>query len=83
VLGELLPIAALELLEALRIVAEPAPELRARRELARPLVEPCLLTTDAAGPEPVDEDAIAVVLGGRVVRALERDVELGQRAFCL
>lgn len=47
-LGKLRPVAALELLPASGVVAVPAPEIIARRQLAHPCVEPNPLTAEPA-----------------------------------
>ena len=69
--GQLGRIAAAKLREALRVVSEPAPQLTARRQFARPLVQPAVRSLDAARPQSVDQHPIAV--GGRraFVGALE------------
>ena len=73
---QLAAVATAELGEAGRVVAEPLPQLGARRELARPLVEAGVLARDAARPEPVDQHAVAVGGGRRLVGALEPHVHL-------
>ena len=70
VLRQLALVAEAELLEALGVVPEPAAELRARREVARPFVDSSLPAADAAGPDTVDQDAVAVIGLGRVVDPL-------------
>jgi len=52
-------VAAGELGKPRRVVAVPAAQLRARRGLLEPLVQVGVGRSDAARPEPVDEDAIA------------------------
>src|SRR5690606_20399981 len=66
VAGELPSIALDETVPTRGIVAEPSPELGARRHLAAPLVDRRRFTAEATRPETIDQHAIAVV-GSRVV----------------
>lgn len=60
---ELAPVAPPELVPATRVMTEPPAQLCARRQLTQPLGERRPLLRDAARPEAIDEDALAV--GGR------------------
>src|SRR4051812_1707044 len=71
VLTQLALVTTLELGPLARIVSEPLPQLRRRRELLHPLVDRHASLTHAARPQPVDEDATAIRTGCRLVRALE------------
>ena len=51
-----------ELLPTGRVVAEPFPQGRAWRNLFQPAVEARLVLAEAAGPEPIDQDAITIVI---------------------
>src|SRR5690606_27373721 len=75
VAAQFLAVALPEGIEARGVVAEPAAQLRARSEVARPLVQAQVLALDAAGPHAVDQHAIAVPRLGRVVGALDADVD--------
>ena len=57
---KLLDVAPAKLLEALRLMPEPLPQLRARGELFLPSVEPSSLPGYPARPQPVDQDATTV-----------------------
>jgi len=72
--AELLRVASTELLEAARLVSEPLPQLGARRQLARSLVELSPVARDPSRPEPIDLHAIAVGGCGRVIHALQANV---------
>ena len=78
--AELGAIAASELLEAVRIVPVPLSQLRARSELAHPLVDGGPLARDASGPDAVDEDPVAVAVGRWFVDAL-RMTGIGSRSL--
>ena len=65
-----------------RVVAEPAAEVAARRQLPRPNVERERLLLDTARPEPVDQDPVAVAPRRRLVGALDLDHRSAQ-ATCL
>ena len=51
---KLLDVAATKLLEATRLVREPLPKLRARREFSVPFIEPCPLTRHPARGSDLD-----------------------------
>jgi len=71
VLGELLGVAPLKLGPLVGIVGEPLAERGARRHVLVPVVQPQVDLANAAGPEPLDQDADAVGLGLGFVHALE------------
>src|ERR1051325_10092493 len=71
VLTQLPFVAALELGPLLRIVSEPSPQLRRRRDLFHPLVDRRTSLTQATRPEPVDQNATAIRTRCRFVHALE------------
>jgi hypothetical protein len=73
-MAELGRVAPAELREAARLMPEPSPQLRARRQLSVPLVESCPLARDPARPKPIDQHAIAVRGRGGVVDALQANV---------
>src|SRR5262249_60941857 len=70
VLAQLCGVAAAKFLPALGIVREPFAELRRGRDLLHPVIERSLLFGDSARPQPVDENAFAVLCRGRVVGPL-------------
>jgi hypothetical protein len=71
---ELRPVARLKLGPACRVVSEPLAQLRARTEVARPVVESELLLGPSTWPDPIHEDAAAIVYGQIVVGPLQSDV---------
>jgi hypothetical protein len=71
VAGELFAVALAKLVEFRRVVVEPPPELIARGELARPLVELGSLAGDAPRPDVIDEDAVPVLSSRLVVGPLD------------
>src|SRR5690606_15518310 len=73
-LGQLGEVAPPELVPVLRIVAERLAQLIARGELLEPAVELERVAAHAARPEPIDEEALPVVGGGRLIDALHADV---------
>src|SRR5581483_3227370 len=62
-----------ELLPAGRVVAEPAPQLSAGRQLLQPRVQAQVLAPDAARPQAVDQVALAVGRRRWFVSSLEVD----------
>src|SRR5919108_4136630 len=72
--GQLANVAAAELLEATGVVAVPAAQRVARRDVARPLADSRVLPGEATRPDPVDQHSIAVGSLGRLVGALEPDI---------
>ena len=75
--GDLLPIAALEVLPTVGLVIEPPPERAAWRDVLHPVVDLQFRLANAARPKPVDKDALAVGVRGRFIRSLEPDVTRG------
>jgi hypothetical protein len=73
-LAKLLGVAAAELLKAAWFVPKPLPQLGAWSKLALPLIEAGLVARDAARPEAVDQDSIAVRRRRGLIRALQADV---------
>ena len=73
-LGEFRLISRLELLPALRVVAEPLAELGARAEVSFPRVEPQMLFCPAAWPDAIDQDAATVFRTRLIVRTLQANV---------
>src|SRR3954463_14968827 len=67
-------VALAKLLPARRVVAEPLSQLRARREILGPVIDRGRLLLDAAWPQPIDQDARAVLPCGRIVSALQPNV---------
>jgi hypothetical protein len=53
------------------LVAKPASELGARRQLPTPFVELGLFLADPAWPQTVDKDSLAVTLPGRLICAFQ------------
>ena len=76
-LGDLPPIAALEVLPTAGLVIEPAPERAAWRDVLHPIVDLQFRLANAARPKPVDKDALAVGVRGRFIRSLQPDVARG------
>jgi len=74
---ELGGIARLELRPLVGVVTVPAAQLGRRRDVPRPVVDPRPLLGQPARPQPVDEDAAAVVVGRRVVDAADVDGHAG------
>lgn len=64
---EFLVVSALEFFPAFGVMVEPLAELKAWRGILGPCVEVGVITGDGAGPEAIDEDAYAVLLGGGFV----------------
>ena len=58
-----------ELAPALRLMPEPSAQRDARRDVFQPEVDRGVRFAEAAGPEPIDEHADAVVFRRRRVRA--------------
>src|SRR5689334_20621506 len=71
-------VAAPELAPAGTVVMEPLAQRRARRELAEPGIEPGPPAADTAGPQAVDEHAIAVRALDRRIDALDLDAGRGR-----
>src|SRR5690606_24841192 len=67
---QFLGVAAQKLRPALRPMAEPFAQLRARRELLAPFIDGGALLAQTARPQPVDENAQAVLRGRRVIDPL-------------
>src|SRR6185437_662452 len=78
VLLQLGPVAALELGPAPRIMTEPLPQLRARCDIFHPVVQGRLRLAYATGPEPIHENAHAVVVGSGFVSALQAKMSDGK-----
>ena len=57
-------VAPFELFPAFGVVAEPPPQLVARREIPSPVREPGPILRDPPGPDAVHEDTPTVVLSG-------------------
>jgi len=74
--GKLRPIAPVELGEPRRLMAVPAPQLMARREVGTPGVERKRGLGDAARPQAVDQDAPPVVRRPLLVDALDAHARL-------
>lgn len=66
-------VAATELVPAVWIVDEPLPEFGARGHVAQPLVDLGPIARDASRPHSVDQHAVPVVAGRRVVRSPDPD----------
>ena len=76
---ELCAIAAPELVPALRIVAEPSPQIGRGRNFLEPLVQLGLCLAEAARPQAIYEDSCAVCSFRLLIRALEPEVRSGGR----
>src|SRR5215475_9369476 len=70
---ELLLITLAELIPLVRIVPEPTSQLRAGRDILQPEIYLRPLLGQAARPEPLDEDALAVIPGGFFISPLQFD----------
>jgi glycine/D-amino acid oxidase-like deaminating enzyme len=81
--GELLDVPLSELREAGGVVPKPAPQLRARGKLFRPLVETCVRARHSSRPEAVDQDAVAVGRRRRLVRPFQADAHEATLRFGL
>src|SRR5208283_2293174 len=66
-------IPGLELVPQFVGVTEPLPELCGRYDVREPKVERCPLPGDASGPQPIDEDTLAIVPFDRLVDPLDPD----------
>src|SRR5690606_30082651 len=73
-LFELAPVAALELVPAGRIVAEPLPQLGAGSDLLEPQVDMGAGLRHAARPEPIDQHSRAVTAVEGVVDAFDANL---------
>src|SRR3954453_21773535 len=71
--AELTSVAARELVEAIRHVPVPAAQLVAGGQLARPSVQRGTVARDAAWPDVVNQEPIAVIRRCRLVGALDPD----------
>src|SRR5215218_807881 len=69
-------VALFELLPAFGVVAEPFPELVARREILSPVREPDLILRDPPGPDAVYEDTPTVILVRLLIHPLDLDVHV-------
>ena len=56
------------------IVPEPPPKLSARRNLLQPAIDSCVGLLHPTWPEPVNENANAIIGGRRLVGSLQPDV---------
>lgn len=61
--GQLGAVPAGEGVEAFDFVPVPAPQLGTGRHVLRPLVEMGVVPAQATRPEPIDEDAVAALVG--------------------
>lgn len=68
---EFFPVAGLELLPPGRVVGEPFAEFGAGGDVFEPEVDGRLGLGQAAGPEALDEDALAIIFGGLFVRSFD------------
>ena len=66
-------VSARELAKPIGLVSEPAAQGGAGREVLRPEIESQRLLLHAAGPQPIDEHAVAVVPRRLLVRTLDPD----------
>jgi hypothetical protein len=80
-LDELCAIAASELIPALRIMAEPPPQIGGGRNFLDPIVQLGLCLAEAARPQAIYQDSRAVCSCGRVIRALQPEVQSGALAM--
>ena len=74
VVPEFLSVSATKLAPADCIVAEPAPKLGARCDLLQPAIDGCVGLLHPARPEPVNENANAIIGGRGLVGSLQPDV---------
>jgi len=70
---QLLPVAFPEFLPPGGIMAEPGPELIARRDLLQPFVDPGPVPGNTPGPEPIHQDPPAVASRRRVIDPLDHE----------
>src|SRR3954453_1369289 len=70
-------VAALEFVPAVRIVAEPLAELMARPDVVQPAVHPQCVPTDAARPQPFNQEPAPALVLLAVVDAGQPDVPHG------
>ena len=75
--AKLIHVALAELLESVRIVSEPRPQLGARRQLRFPCVQRCSLPRHPSRPEAVDQDPVPVRTVRGLVHALQSDIHRG------
>ena len=61
------------------IVAEPAPQLGARRQVLHPSTDRRFRLAEPARPEPIDQDANTVVGRRRLIDPLDPDIERLER----
>ena len=78
--GELRTIAAAEFGPSLRVMPEPFAELGAWRDVLEPIVELRFRFADSAWPQPINQDAPAILAFGGLVSPLEPDARGGDRA---
>src|SRR5687768_7244039 len=65
-----------ELLPAFGVVAEPLPQLIARREILSPVRELGFILRDPPGPDAVHEDTSTVILARLLIHSLDLDVHV-------
>src|SRR5215217_8258010 len=75
---QLVAVARAKLIETLRNMIEPAAQLVAGSQIARPFVQARVLARDPARPDMVDQHAVAVVPSWRVVNAFHPHRHLAQ-----
>src|SRR5579875_832357 len=71
ILRDLVAIALAELRPALRVVTEPAPQGRARRDVLEPDIDGGLLLREPARPQPLHQHALAVAALPRQINPLD------------
>ena len=64
-------VASAKLLPAIRIVPEPFPKVGARRKLLHPALDRRILLLDPTWPQPIDQNARAVIVSDRFIGALQ------------
>jgi len=64
-------VTATKLAPSLRLMPEPSPQLRRRGDVLQPFVDRSLLLAQPARPEAINENAIAVLTDGGLVRPLQ------------
>jgi hypothetical protein len=72
---ELSTIPALELVETLRTVTEPASQLITGGQLLAPLIQPRVRLAHTARPQPIDEHPVAIGSRGLLASILETSVD--------
>lgn len=65
-----------------RVVMKPPPQLRARRDLLQPYVDPGLLLPKSARPEAIDQNPYTILRLRRRIGALDRNIRTWSAAIC-